>query len=186
MYSVVLLMAMSTSADLPVCHRRGGRGCGCYGGGGYAGCYGGGCYGGCYGGCFGGGCYGGCAGVMNGCCGAAQPEPEPEPQPDNNNNGGNNNGNDNARRYFRAPATLIVKVPANARLTIDGRVTRSNSKVRVFASPALPQGKAFYYTLKARVERDGKTIVTTKRVRVRAGRLTRVSLKPSQGVVLNK
>jgi len=59
MYSMVLMMAMNTSADVPDFGRRGGGCCGCCGG-----CYGGGwggCYGGCYGGCWGGG-YGGCYG----------------------------------------------------------------------------------------------------------------------------
>jgi uncharacterized protein (TIGR03000 family) len=87
MYSVVVLMALQGSVDVPDFGRRGGcggcyggcygggrhghrHGCsGCYGGGyggcyggGYGGCYGGGyggCYGGGYGGCYGGGCYGG-------------------------------------------------------------------------------------------------------------------------------
>jgi uncharacterized protein (TIGR03000 family) len=61
MYSIALLVALSTSADAAACHRGCGRSCGgCYSGG-YGGCYGGyggGCYGG-YGGCYGG--YGGYA-----------------------------------------------------------------------------------------------------------------------------
>ena len=64
MYTVVLMMALTTSGETPDCHRRnschgGGYGA-CYGGG----YYGGGCYGGRYGGggCYGGGYYGGCYG----------------------------------------------------------------------------------------------------------------------------
>jgi uncharacterized protein (TIGR03000 family) len=91
MYSVVLMMAMSSSADMPAIGNRGGgcncggcfggcNGGGCNGGGRRAhgchggGCYGGGCYGGGYGGCYGGGwgggwgsCYGG--GYGGGCYG---------------------------------------------------------------------------------------------------------------------
>src|SRR5277367_6681986 len=54
MYSVVLMAALATTADVPACH---GGGCGCHGGY-YGGCYG--CYGGCY------GCYGGCYGCYGG------------------------------------------------------------------------------------------------------------------------
>ncbi len=79
MYSIVLLAAMSTSADLPAfghhrCHGcYGCYSCGCYSYGCYGGCYGGcGCYGGYSGccGCYGGysGCYG-CYGGYSGCCG---------------------------------------------------------------------------------------------------------------------
>jgi uncharacterized protein (TIGR03000 family) len=67
-YSVALMIALTTGADAPDCHR-GHRGHGCSGGcyGGYGGCYGGGGYGGCYGGGGYGGCYGGYA--SGGCCG---------------------------------------------------------------------------------------------------------------------
>jgi uncharacterized protein (TIGR03000 family) len=81
MYSMVLMAALTTGADMPDFGRHGCRGCwgGCYGGcyGGWGGCYGswgrgwGGCYGG-WGGCYGGmgmgwgGCYGGCYGGWGG------------------------------------------------------------------------------------------------------------------------
>jgi uncharacterized protein (TIGR03000 family) len=54
MYSVVLLMAVTTGGESAELGRRGGGCHGCYGG------FGGGCYGGGWGGgCYGGGCYGG-------------------------------------------------------------------------------------------------------------------------------
>jgi uncharacterized protein (TIGR03000 family) len=70
-----------------------------------------------------------------------------------------------------------VTLPANAKLTIDGRPTSSTSKSRVFESPSLRPGKTFYYVLKATVVRDGKTETVTKRVAVRANRDTRVKLE---------
>src|SRR4051794_22869279 len=63
MYSVVVLMALSTSADAPDFGRHGGRG-GCCGGGYYSGCGGGGYYSGC-----GGGYYSGYSGWSSGCSG---------------------------------------------------------------------------------------------------------------------
>jgi uncharacterized protein (TIGR03000 family) len=76
-YSVVLMITLTTGANTPDCHRGHGHGssCGCRGGYG-GGCYGGGCYGGggygggCYGGGgYGGGCYGGYGGGYGGCFG---------------------------------------------------------------------------------------------------------------------
>jgi uncharacterized protein (TIGR03000 family) len=73
-------------------------------------------------------------------------------------------------------ATLVVNLPADARLLIDGQATRSESAHRVFETPALETGKEFYYTLQAQVVRDGKTEVITQRVLVRAGENTEVRL----------
>jgi uncharacterized protein (TIGR03000 family) len=67
-YSVVLMITLTTGANGPDCHRGHGHrsSCGCHGG------YGGGCYGGYGGGCYGGyggGCYGGYGGGYGGCFG---------------------------------------------------------------------------------------------------------------------
>jgi uncharacterized protein (TIGR03000 family) len=85
-----------------------------------------------------------------------------------------------------APATLVVTLPADATLLIDGKATRSTSALRVFASPKLMPGKAYYYTLTAKVVRNGRTITTTKRVRVHPGVQTRVSMEPAASMALNK
>jgi len=200
MYSVVLMMALSGSADVPACHR-GGCG-GCYGGGcaGYScggcagncggcrggchgflggrhrrgchgcnGCYGGGCYGG---GCYGGGCYGG------GCVGSA---PAPAKAMPKTPAGGEKlktppKESKEESSLMPAPATIVVSLPAEAKLTIDGNATQSTSSTRVFASPALEQGKEYFYTLKAEMLLDGKTVSTTQRVTVRAGNEARVTL----------
>jgi uncharacterized protein (TIGR03000 family) len=161
----------------------------------------GGCYG-CNGGCFGGkhhghrnngccGCYGygyGCCGANVGCCGcvgavggcyggavvapapivtpapAPAPAPAPKPTP-------KKTSIDNA-----APATLVVNVPADARLTIDGEVTASTSTRRVFVSPVLNAGRDYHYTVKAEFVKDGKQITVSKEVAVQAGSQTSVTL----------
>jgi uncharacterized protein (TIGR03000 family) len=74
-------------------------------------------------------------------------------------------------------AKLIVTLPADAKLTIDGKPTVSTSESRVFESPSLTPGKTFYYVLKATVVRDGKTETVTEKVAVRAGEDTRVKLE---------
>jgi uncharacterized protein (TIGR03000 family) len=85
------------------------------------------------------------------------------------------------RRYVRlrtdAPATVVVKLPARAKLSINGKVMRSNATRRVFRSPTLRAGKVYYYSLKASVKRNGRTLSKNKRLRVRAGQRTTVSFK---------
>ena len=152
MYSVVVLMALGGSVDVPDCGRRGWGGWGgCYGGwGGWSGCgwgNGGWGYGGYYGGwCYGDGYYGGTVTYV-----AAQPR----------------------------PATIMVTLPANAKLTIGDYVGRSSESVRSFETPPLTAGQAFSYTLKA--EHNGKEQSQT--ITVRAGQVTRVNLSPAGATV---
>jgi uncharacterized protein (TIGR03000 family) len=76
-----------------------------------------------------------------------------------------------------APARVYVSLPAEATLTIDDTPTVSTTAERVFESPTLPQGKTFYYTLKATITRDGKTETVTQKVAIRAGEDTQVKLE---------
>jgi uncharacterized protein (TIGR03000 family) len=162
-YSMVLMMALTTGGDMQACHKGGG----CGGGGHHGHRHGGGeCGGGCgyaSGGCSSCGGYamggysgpsygGGCASCSGGFCTAAA-----EP----------------------VGATIIVSLPSDARLTIDDEATTSTSEHRVFVSPSLEPGREFHYTLKATVVRDGKPVVMEERVTVRAGEETKVTLTPS-------
>jgi uncharacterized protein (TIGR03000 family) len=70
-----------------------------------------------------------------------------------------------------------VTLPADAKLTIDGRPTVSTSESRIFETPGLTPGKTFYYELKATVVRGGKPETVTKEVAVRAGEDTRVRIE---------
>ncbi len=166
MYSVVLLMAMTSSAEMPACHR-GGRHGGCGGGGG---CYsGGGCgYGG--GGCGYGGCGGYASGGYGGCssgyCSAGYGA------------GGVCYGPTvgDALASVDAPATIVVTLPEDAKLSIDDSPTTSTSGNRVFVSPSLPSGREYHYTLRAEVMRDGKAVQLEEKITVRAGEETRVEL----------
>jgi uncharacterized protein (TIGR03000 family) len=73
-------------------------------------------------------------------------------------------------------ARITVRVPADARVTIDGNPTRAKSELRRFVTPPLEPGKPFHYTFKAEFVRGGKTITVQERVTVRAGRETVVGL----------
>ena len=70
-----------------------------------------------------------------------------------------------------------MTLPADAKLTVDGRPTVSTSESRVFESPSLSPGETFYYVLKATVVRRGKTEAVMKKVAVRAGEDTRVKIE---------
>jgi uncharacterized protein (TIGR03000 family) len=175
--------------------------CGCYGGG-YGGCYGGGYgggYGGCYGGGYGGG-YGGCYGgyAMGG--GYYGPGMQYMPPADGGMRRGGTGGagtgtgdrtgtTDRTGRESRpedtskppqalapTPARVIVQLPADAKLTIDGAPTKSTSERRVFSSPALEPGRTYSYNFEATIVRDGQPVTTRERVLVRAGEVTRVNL----------
>jgi uncharacterized protein (TIGR03000 family) len=174
-------------------HKHRGSGCcGCSGGGGcYGGCYGGGCMGcygggmGCYGGCMGcyGGGYGGYGGYMmgvqpmgpTGAVPATGPNPNPGAAPANPPvpNPGTRPG---GTGMIAAPATIVVNLPADAVLKVDGARTRSTTALRTFATPVLPFGQDYHYTLTAEVVRDGKTLTATEQVTVRAGQTSQVQL----------
>ena len=84
------------------------------------------------------------------------------------------------------PARLLVLLPADARLAIDGEATRSTGQTRRFISPPLVLGQTFRYTLRAEVTRDGKRQVETKEVTVRAGEESEVTLAVPEARVAGK
>ncbi len=140
---------------------------------------------GCTGSCGGYGCTGGCSGY--GCCGGEMVVPAPVPEkmekgekvgPPKKVEG------DKKKTEAPAPAKIIVSLPADARLTIDGAVTTSVSDRRIFQSPELPLGKTFSYTLKAEYNQDGKPVVVTKNVTIQAGAEVNVTLAAPTSVVV--
>jgi uncharacterized protein (TIGR03000 family) len=81
-----------------------------------------------------------------------------------------------ARANLERPATIVVRLPVNARLMIEGQPTQSMSGERVFVSPPLEPGKTYSYNLKAEIDRNGEKATTTQSVDVRAGETSRVAL----------
>ena len=181
MYSVVLMMALTTGGDATMGRHHGGccgevASCGCEGGRHHGHRHHGGCCGevascGCCGqvascGCCGqvsscsscGGCGAstGCSSCANGACAFVQTE--------------------------AGAAVIVVSLPADAKLTVDGEATTSTSDQRVFVSPALPTGQDYHYTLQAEVVVDGKSVTVSKTVSVRAGEESHVTLTPVTGV----
>ncbi|MCZ2340616.1 MAG: TIGR03000 domain-containing protein [Bacteroidales bacterium] len=160
--------------------------------------YGGACYGSCYGSWYGAGCYGSCYGYGYSCCGgccggcfgtpyigpvieSAPVAPEIAPAapsaapakpaaPKTSSLMNNNPGFAfNPATPAMVPALLTVELPEGAKLFVDGQLTRGEGNVRKFHTPELPNGKSFFYELKAEVTINGQTEVEEKRVIVKAG-----------------
>jgi uncharacterized protein (TIGR03000 family) len=85
-----------------------------------------------------------------------------------------------------APATVVVRLPADARLTFDGAATRSTGAARTFQSPPLEAGAAGQYVLRAEIVRDGRTLSVRHRVQVRAGTVSEVHLDPEKFRVVSR
>jgi uncharacterized protein (TIGR03000 family) len=175
MYSIALLMALTSGSEVSDGHRHGGC-CGCQGYVESCGCGGGGHrhhhrhHGGCC------GCQGyvqqscGCCGVPVCGCQGGQPMPgpageqiKPMPAP-------------KKTTAIAAPATIVVELPADASLKVDGAATTSTSNLRVLVSPELTYGKDYQYTLTAQVVRNGAPVQVEKNVLVHAGEESHVRL----------
>jgi uncharacterized protein (TIGR03000 family) len=124
----------------------------------------------------------GCTGDLGGygCFGApAYGAPEVEPLPQAPAQG------TQQKVQAEAPATVIVRLPADAKLTIDGAATSSTSTQRVFETPTLKAGQDYYYSFKATVVRDGRPVTAEQQVRVRAGLQTPIQFDfASTGLVM--
>lgn len=172
MYSVVLMTALTMGGEAPAwCH--GCKGCwGCHGCYGCSGCYNAfschGCYGcgGCWSchSCYGCGCWGchGCGGVVIVHAAPAKPpEKKPEKKADKQTAGPNQ-------------ATIVVELPEDARLYVDGQFADLPSATRSFVTPKLEAGRSYAYTLKAEVVRGGRTLTHEERVIFQAGDTARM------------
>ncbi len=84
---------------------------------------------------------------------------------------------------LEAPATIIVSLPAEAKLLVDGTPTASQSSERRLVSPVLQPGRDFHYTLTAEIVRDGQTVRQSQTIAVRAGQETRVPFTFTQPAV---
>ena len=75
------------------------------------------------------------------------------------------------------PATLVVLLPADASLDIQGvRMSQAGDRRR-FTSPPLAVGRQYTYTLKAQWQDNGQPVVRERAVPVRAGEEVVVDLR---------
>ena len=85
-----------------------------------------------------------------------------------------------------APATLVVTLPADAKLLIDDAATTSSSSRRVFVSPALQSGREYTYSLKAEFTKNGKSVVVSKDINVTAGAEIAVTMEETLAGVASR
>lgn len=193
MYSVVLAtMLTATSVSPSWCH-------GCWGCHGCHGCYGccGGCYGchgccgGCWGcsgcggcwGCYGCGCYGcggwGCYGCYGGVVATPVVAAPVVATPAVVTSTATTTTRLEETRATRAPATVVVQVPADADLFVDNQRSQLSTTTRKFVTPALEPGQDYYYDLRVEAMRDGQVVRDSKRVTIRAGSVARIDFRDS-------
>lgn len=206
MYSMVLMVAMTSNPALPDFGRRGRGGCcgcyggyargGCYGGYGYGGCYGGYGYGGCYGGYGYGGGYGGWGygygggygrgygrRILYGTPAYSMPYYAATPVYGTPVLAGGTpvittaGYSPAAATNGEMPARLVVHLPADANLTVDGEATRATSDTRTFVTPPLEPGKTYHYRLKATITRNGEKETASQTVIVHAGQTSPVYME---------
>jgi uncharacterized protein (TIGR03000 family) len=67
------------------------------------------------------------------------------------------------------PATIVVRVPADAEVWLDDAPTKQTGASRAFASPPLTVGEKYVYEVRARWTSDGRPVEQTRRVVVTAG-----------------
>jgi uncharacterized protein (TIGR03000 family) len=77
-------------------------------------------------------------------------------------------------------AHIIVRLPADARLTVDGVECPLTSATRAFDTPSLAMGREYSYVLKVEVTRGGRRIAQTKTVAFRPGESVQVSFNNPQ------
>jgi uncharacterized protein (TIGR03000 family) len=85
-----------------------------------------------------------------------------------------------------APATILVSLPADARLIVDGAPTTSTSERRTLITPELEFGATYVYTMRAEVIRDGDTQTQTQQVIVRGGETASVEFNFSTPSVASR
>jgi uncharacterized protein (TIGR03000 family) len=73
-----------------------------------------------------------------------------------------------------AAATIVVELPADAKLTVDGTATTQTSARRLFTTPELKRDQDYTYTFEAEFSHEGKNITLSREVIVRGGQQTSV------------
>ena len=84
------------------------------------------------------------------------------------------------------PATIIVSLPADARLTVDGAATTSTSERRTLVTPVLEGDSTYVYTMQAEITREGRVMTQSQQVTVRGGMTANVQFNFSNQSVASR
>ena len=82
-----------------------------------------------------------------------------------------------APRSVEKPVLLVVRLPASARLEIEGMTTRQTGEVRHFISPPVAVGYRYVYTIKASWLEHGTPVVKERQVPVQPGQQTVIDMR---------
>jgi uncharacterized protein (TIGR03000 family) len=74
------------------------------------------------------------------------------------------------------PIQLVIKLPADAELSIDGQKTTQTGTQRTFESPPVPVGKTYSYQIKAVWKKDGMRVVREQKFQVAPGKVNELDL----------
>src|SRR5262249_19052718 len=88
-------------------------------------------------------------------------------------------GQDKGKDQEKKPAILILRVPADAKLEMDGVRSRQTGEVREFLSPPLAPG-TYTYTIKVILNSGGAESTRMRQVKVEAGKEVEVDLRPGK------
>jgi uncharacterized protein (TIGR03000 family) len=93
----------------------------------------------------------------------------------------------NVGRMNDNSAAIMVRVPADAKLTFDGKATTQTGQQRFFTTPALEPGKTFTYEVQATwTDNDGQPVTRTREVQVRANQQAQVNFMQTQSQEQNQ
>ena len=93
---------------------------------------------------------------------------------------------DPKKASINVPATIVVSLPADARLFVDGTPTTSTSDRRTLVTPGLETGSTFVYEVRAEIVQEGRTVAQTQQVSVRGGETTAVQFNFSTQTVATR
>lgn len=85
-----------------------------------------------------------------------------------------------AQRAPMVPTTLTLRVPADARVWIEGRLTEPTGAVRNFSTDLLSEGQTWDgYEIRVASMVDGREVSTVRRVRLTGGRNLELAIDPA-------
>lgn len=82
---------------------------------------------------------------------------------------------DDGKAAFTGAGLLLVKVPASAKIFVNGKETETAGTERHYISRGLIRGASYNFEVKAELEQDGKPVTVTKFARLTAGGNAEVS-----------
>ncbi len=80
---------------------------------------------------------------------------------------------------------MIIEVPTDAKVYIDGNLTKSRNDVRHFYTPELDPRQTYFYDVRVEYSVNGRAIRQDKRVYVQAGDVLRESFPPAGAKLTN-